>query len=110
MTTDYRAWAERHGERFIPEREFRAATENRRQQLAADIKASGLSYSHIAKATRVGRMSVSRAANGIEIRQEVFDRIQYYVSIISPRKAVQTGELLPGSGGVAARQADIEIK
>jgi hypothetical protein len=109
-TRDFRAWAERHGERLIPEREFRAATENRRQQLAEGIRASGLSYTHIANATRVGRMSVSRAAKGVEIRQEAFDRIQYYIGLITPRKVVQTGELTPVPGGLAARQETFEIK
>ena len=89
--TDYRAWAERHGERFIPEREFRAASEARRQQLAEAIRTSGLSITHIANGTRVGRMSVSRAAKGIEIRQEAYDRIAHYIGLVSPRKVVLTG-------------------
>ena len=93
--TDYRAWAERHGERFIPEREFRAASEARRQQLAEAIRTSGLSITHIANGTRVGRMSVSRAAKGIEIRQEAYDRIAHYIGLVSPRKWVQTGEVTP---------------
>ena len=108
--TDYRAWAERHGERLIPEREFMAVAEARRQQLADDIKASGLSYSHIANATRVGRKSVSRAAKGIEIRREVFDRIQYYIGLVSPRKGMETGELTPVPGGLARKQATYETK
>lgn len=110
MIRDYRAWAERHGERLIPEREFRAATENRRQKLADDIRASGLSYSHIANATRVGRMSVSRAAKGIEIRQEAFDRIEYYMGLISNAKWVETGEIIPLDRGVIIKRETFETK
>ena len=105
--TDYRTWAERHGERFIPEREFRAASEARRQQLAEAIRTSGLSITHIANGTRVGRMSVSRAAKGIEIRQEAYDRISHYIGLVSPRKGVQTGEILPDG---SARLQTIEMK
>ena len=104
---DFRAWAERHGERLIPEAEFRAATEARRQALAAEIRNCGLSYNHIGNGTRLGRKTISRAAKGVEIRQEAFDRIQYYIGLISPRKAVQTGEILPDG---SARLQTIETK
>ena len=105
--TSFRQWAERHGERFIPEAEYAKASAARREALADAIRASGLSYSHIAAATRVGRKAVSRAANGIEIRQETADRIQYYIRLVSPRKGVQTGEILPDG---SARLQTIETK
>lgn len=108
--TNYREWAERNNERVIPEREFRAATDARRQRLADAITASGLSYSHIANATRVGRMSVSRAAKGIEIRQEAFDRIEYYIGLISPARRVSTGELAPTDSGLAIKRITYETK
>lgn len=75
----YKEWAERNGERIISEREFRAAAEERRRDLAASIAASGLSYTHIANGTRVGRKAVSRAARCVEIRSEAADRIRYYL-------------------------------
>lgn len=75
----YREWAERVGEDFIPEREFLAASEERRQKLASAIRESGLSYRHIAKGTRLCHKVVSRAARGIDIRMEAIDRIEYYL-------------------------------
>ena len=81
--TDFHSWAERIGEHYIPEREFVAATEARRAALAEEIKASGLSFNHIGKGTRLGRKTVARAANGLEVRQEADDRIRYYLEKVA---------------------------
>ena len=75
----YREWARSVGEEVIPEREFLAATEERRQKLARAIRESGLSYNHIARGTRLGKKAVARAARGIDIRMESIDRIEYYL-------------------------------
>ena len=83
MTQDYRSWAARVGEHYITEREFIAATQARRAALAEEIKASGLSFNHIGKGTRLGRKTISRAANGLEVRQEADDRIRYYLGKVA---------------------------
>ena len=80
---DFRNWAERIGEHYITEREFISITEARRAQLAEDIKASGLSFNHIGKGTRLGRKTIARAANGLEVRQEADDRIRYYLEKVA---------------------------
>ena len=83
----YRKWAERIGERFIPEAEFADATAARRDALAAEIAGSGLSYNHIGKGTRLGRKTIARAANGMEVRQDAHDRIHYYLQAVADRIA-----------------------
>ena len=75
----YSEWARNVGEEVIPEREFLAASEERRKRLAKAIRDSGLSYNHIANGTRLGRKAVARAARGIDIRMEAIDRIEYYL-------------------------------
>lgn len=79
----YRQWAERIGERFITEREYRAATDTRRAALAAEIRASGLSFNHIGKGTRLGRKTIARAAAELDVRQEACDRIHYYLQQVA---------------------------
>ena len=83
---DFRRWAERLGERFIPEREFDTYTRERRDRLAADIAASGLSHNHIANGTRLGRKTVSRAARGLDVLATAADRIAYYLKEHTPPK------------------------
>lgn len=75
----YREWAQRVGEEVIPEREYLAASEDRRKKLAGAIRESGLSYRHIAMGTRLCHKVVARAAKGIDIRMEAIDRIEYYL-------------------------------
>ena len=79
MIDNPKEWAAKAGEQYISEREYQAATEARRQDLADKIRESGLSYMHIANGTRVGRKVVARAARCADIRQEAFDRINYYL-------------------------------
>ena len=86
MTENFNEWAEKAGERYVPEREYQQASESRRRGLADQIRESGLSYIHIANATRVGRKVVARAAQGTDIRQEAFDRIHYYLGEVAPKR------------------------
>ena len=79
----YADWARSVGEEVIPEREYLAASDERRQRLSRLIQESGLSYNHIANGTRLGRKAVARAARGIDIRMEAIDRIEYYLKYVN---------------------------
>lgn len=110
MSTNFKEWAAKIGERVISEAEYREASAARREALAERIRTCGLSLNHIAKGTRLSRRTVSRAAQAEEIRQEGYDRIAHYIRVIAPVKDAPGGEILPAPDGVTMRAQTYETK
>lgn len=65
--------------RPLTDAQFRAVEDARKTELAALIRRSGLSYSHIADATGTERRAVKRAADCDGIRFDTAVRIEYFL-------------------------------
>ena len=73
--------------RYVSEWEYAEDLRKRLQEIADGIAESGLSYSAIARACRVGWWVVRNASKGIPVRYDSAARIGYFLGVWKEGKA-----------------------